>query len=629
MPLIPFELHPQYHDWWYVYQRNRTPEGMEHYLRIALGTQYRTYPTDVERQTEVTKKFPEPVLPPEVIPDEPTAETLLKLRVLNMEGKPFFTEKPVMEFRIKRPVQEVPTHVTIDPVGTIRLGTLADLGFWRAFKRELQEQLSDPHTQLFLQFMVGDWIRTGGLKADVGNPLSALTTWFSKIMPNWADDIDKFTTALKGMWARVTPDWINSVDGIKTRVSDVWDWLTPDWMNSINNIKKEMDKFNAWWQSGLTDMMKAFKKDYNDNVVPLVTSLNKGLKRWNTAGEAFIDLQMKAAKIVTEPGNWLDENFTVPLRTMKGNIDEQLSRTANYLALFGIKEGQKAMAYTNTVIKLLTLPAEKITIKIDRWERQVMVTLQEFAQNEFREAQKKVNRATNIIDATIELLNIEDPETARLRKEPFERTLGAYPATSIIGNEERTTDRMEFKYIPIPTEDFKNPDAEYWFNILGEFDKNLYVDDKGTPIASARGRDGKFTFDRSMIMGNVVAISDALAFQDHDVLKDLEARIKLYEYGLSTATYVNQVLSIDPWVKIGDFSLPLLNKTVFWIGTVVDRMFMHPDQTHEVTYQTVEGMEADAREIDNWINNQIRAIGKALLDGAPQTGNFFVYRLPI
>ena len=555
MPLVKFKLHPQYRDWWGEYKRNPTAAGMESYLRVALGAQYNLSPTEDERRTEVTKKFPDPVIPPEIVPDDANAEVILKLHVLNTLGQAYFSDKPVMEFRIKRAVQEVPTYIQIDAIGAIKIGQLADIGFWRAFRRELENQMTDPHVKLFLQLVIGDWIRTGGLKAVIGNPLSAITGWFNKVKPDWADDIEGFTNSLKNVWNRITPDWMNSIDGVRDRVKNVWDWLTPDWMNSINSIKLEFDKFNKWWAAGLTETLKTFKKDYNDNALPLVTSFKKGLIRWNMSGETFIDQQMKLAKIADKPFSYLDEHFTVPLRIMRGDISLRLSTVANYLALFGINEGKKAKKYAERLINTLIQPAEKVSMQTERWGKQVQVTLQEFAQTEFQQAQATVNRIQPIVDAAIELLSIEDPETARLRKEPWGRSAEAYPATTVSLLENGVSYSLPMKVAyPAPVENTL-PEIQNASYMIDRIMENLYLGTDGKPINEAIGKDFIMTTDPSKIKGQVKTVESVYNHPSLGTFDDLACNVAFGSAAQDEGSILDTAWSIVSDIPLGVMSL--------------------------------------------------------------------------
>ena len=536
MPLIDFQLHPYYGDFWEQCNRGNTPADMFKYLRIALAAQPTTYPSKEERETEVTKKFPDPVLPPEIIPDDVNAETYVKLKVLNDVGQTWFRGSPSFTFRIKRNVQILPTYVKIRADGYMTFHNLADIGFWRAFKREIKEQINDPHVQLFLSLGMSKWIGMDWSEPTVASPLTKIGRFFSRIY----DPIS------------------NSVDPYLNKVQKAINFVSDPVIKNISPLVKAIGNRIGTIEATLVPDFKQLEKKFYDYTNAFVTNFNNILIFYNQTLDGYVKMQQDTAKAMSRPLDELDEHFTVPLRTMKGTLDLRVGAVANYLALFGINEGKKVQNYATGQFNNITSWITTIQSDLSRYIAQVQTNIEEFKNVLFKPVQKTLDRITPIVDATIELLTLGDPETAMIRKEAWGRSTGAYPATTVKLLEDGVSESLPMKVTyPAPVENTL-PEIQNASYMIDRIMENLYLGTDGKPINEAVGRDFVMTTDPGKIRGKVIKVEDVYNHPDLGTFDDLACNMAFGSAAQDEGSILDTTWSIVSDIPLGVMSLAAL-----------------------------------------------------------------------
>ena len=536
MSLIDFQLYPYYQDFWRECNRGDTPEDMFRYLRIALAAQPTTYPSKEERETEVTKKFPDPVLPPEIIPDDVNTETYVKLKVLNDVGQTWFSGSPSFIFRIKRNVQILPTYVKIRSDGYMTFHNLADIGFWRAFKREIKEQINDPHVQLFLSLGMSKWIGMDWSGPTVASPLTKIGRFFSRIY----DPIS------------------NSVDPYLNKVQKAINFVSDPVIKHISPLVRAIGNRIGTIEATLVPDFKQLEKKFYDYTNAFVTNFNNILIFYNQTLDGYVKMQQDTAKAMSRPLDELDEHFTVPLRTMKGTLDLRVGAVANYLALFGINEGKKVQNYATGQFNNITSYITNIQSDLSRYIAQVQTNIEEFKNVLFKPVQKTLDRITPIVDATIELLTLGDPETAMIRKEAWGRSTGAYPATTVKLLEDGVSESLPMKVTyPAPVENTL-PEIQNASYMIDRIMENLYLGTDGKPINEAVGRDFVMTTDPGKIRGKVIKVEDVYNHPDLGTFDDLACNMAFGSAAQDEGSILDTTWSIVSDIPLGVMSLAAL-----------------------------------------------------------------------
>ena len=536
MPLIDFQLYPYYQDFWEQCNRGKTPADMFKYLKIALAAQPTTYPSKEERETEVTKKFPDPVLPPEIIPDDVNAETYVKLKVLNDVGQTWFSGSPSFIFRIKRNVQILPTYVKIRADGYMTFHKLADIGFWRAFKREIKEQINDPHVQLFLSLGMSKWIGMDWSGPTVASPLTKIGRFFSRIYDPISNSVDPYLNKVQKAINFVSDPVIKNISPLVTAIG-----------NRIGTI-----------EATLVPDFKQLEKKFYDYTNAFVTNFNNILIFYNQTLDGYVKMQQDTAKAMSRPLDELDEHFTVPLRTMKGTLDLRVGAVANYLALFGINEGKKVQNYATGQFNNITSWITTIQSDLSRYIAQVQTNIEEFKNVLFKPVQKTLDRITPIVDATIELLTLGDPETAMIRKEAWGRSTGAYPATTVKLLEDGVSESLPMKVTyPAPVENTL-PEIQNASYMIDRIMENLYLGTDGKPINEAVGRDFVMTTDPGKIRGKVIKVEDVYNHPDLGTFDDLACNMAFGSAAQDEGSILDTTWSIVSDIPLGVMSLAAL-----------------------------------------------------------------------
>jgi len=536
MPLIDFQLYPYYTDFWEECNRGKTPEDMFKYLRIALAAQPTTYPSKEERETEVTKKFPDPELPPEIIPDDVNEETYVKLKVVNDLGQTWFSHSPSFTFRIKRNVQILPTYVKIRADGYMTFHKLSDIGFWRAFKREIKEQINDPHVQLFLSLGMSKWIGMDWSGPTVASPLTKIGRFFSRIYDPISNSVDPYLNKVQKAINFVSDPVIKNISPLVTAIG-----------NRIGTI-----------EATLVPDFKQLEKKFYDYTNAFVTNFNNILIFYNQTLDGYVKMQQDTAKAMSRPLDELDEHFTVPLRTMKGTLDLRVGAVANYLALFGIYEGKKVQNYATGQFNNITSWITTIQSDLSRYIAQVQTNIEEFKNVLFKPVQKTLDRITPIVDATIELLTLGDPETAMIRKEAWGRSTGAYPATTVKLLEDGVSESLPMKVTyPAPVENTL-PEIQNASYMIDRIMENLYLGTDGKPINEAVGRDFVMTTDPDKIRGKVIKVEDVYNHPDLGTFDDLACNMAFGSAAQDEGSILDTTWSIVSDIPIGVMSLAAL-----------------------------------------------------------------------
>ena len=536
MPLIDFQLYPYYTDFWKECNRGKTPEDMFRYLRIALAAQPTTYPSKEERETEVTKKFPDPDLPPEVITDDVNEETYVKLKVVNNIGQTWFSGSPSFTFRIKRNVQTLPTYVKIRSDGYMTLYNLKDIGFRRAFKREIKEQINDPHVQLFLSLGMSKWIGMDWSGPTVASPLTKIGRFFSRIYDPISNSVDPYLNKVQKAINFVSDPVIKNISPLVTAIG-----------NRIGTI-----------EATLVPDFKQLEKKFYDYTNAFVTNFNNILIFYNQTLDGYVKMQQDTAKAMSRPLDELDEHFTVPLRTMKGTLDLRVGAVANYLALFGINEGKKVQNYATGQFNNITSWITTIQSDLSRYIAQVQTNIEEFKNVLFKPVQKTLDRITPIVDATIELLTLGDPETAMIRKEAWGRSTGAYPATTVKLLEDGVSESLPMKVTyPAPVENTL-PEIQNASYMIDRIMENLYLGTDGKPINEAVGRDFVMTTDPGKIRGKVIKVEDVYNHPDLGTFDDLACNMAFGSAAQDEGSILDTTWSIVSDIPIGVMSLAAL-----------------------------------------------------------------------
>jgi len=536
MPLIDFQLYPYYTDFWEECNRGKTPADMFKYLKIALAAQPTTYPSKEERETEVTKKFPDAVLPAEIIPDDVNAETYVKLKVVNDLGQTWFSGSPSFIFRIKRNVQILPTYVKIRADGYMTFHNLSDIGFWRAFKREIKEQINDPHVQLFLSLGMSKWIGMDWSGPTVASPLTKIGRFFSRIYDPISNSVDPYLNKVQKAINFVSDPVIKNISPLVTAIG-----------NRIGTI-----------EATLVPDFKQLEKKFYDYTNAFVTNFNNILIFYNQTLDGYVKMQQDTAKAMSRPLDELDEHFTVPLRTMKGTLDLRVGAVANYLALFGINEGKKVQNYATGQFNNITSWITTIQSDLSRYIAQVQTNLDEFKNVLFKPVQKTLDRITPIVDATIELLTLGDPETAMIRKEAWGRSTGAYPATTVKLLEDGVSESLPMKVTyPAPVENTL-PEIQNASYMIDRIMENLYLGTDGKPINEAVGRDFVMTTDPGKIRGKVIKVEDVYNHPDLGTFDDLACNMAFGSAAQDEGSILDTTWSIVSDIPLGVMSLAAL-----------------------------------------------------------------------
>ena len=536
MPLIDFQIHPYYRDFWEQCNRGNTPADMFKYLQKALVAQPTTYPSKEERETEVTKKFPDPVLPPEIIPDDVNAETYVRLKVLNDVGQTWFPHSPYFTFRIKRNVQILPTYVKIRSDGYMNFYNLKDIGFRRAFKREIKEQINDPHVQLFLSLGMSKWIGMDWSDPTVASPLNKIGRFFSRIYDPISNSVDPYLNKVQKAINFVSDPVIKNISPLVTAIG-----------NRIGTI-----------EATLVPDFKQLEKKFYDYTNAFVTNFNNILIFYNQTLDGYVKMQQDTAKAMSRPLDELDEHFTVPLRTMKGTLDLRVGAVANYLALFGINEGKKVQNYATGQFNNITSWITTIQSDLSRYIAQVQTNIEEFKNVLFKPVQKTLDRITPIVDATIELLTLGDPETAMIRKEAWGRSTGAYPATTVKLLEDGVSESLPMKVTyPAPVENTL-PEIQNASYMIDRIMENLYLGTDGKPINEAVGRDFVMTTDPGKIRGKVIKVEDVYNHPDLGTFDDLACNMAFGSAAQDEGSILDTTWSIVSDIPIGVMSLAAL-----------------------------------------------------------------------
>ena len=536
MPLIDFQYYPYYGDFWEQCNRGNTPADIFKYLQTALVAQPTTYPSKEERETEVTKKFPDPVLPPEIIPDDVNAETYVKLKVVNDLGQTWFSHSPSFTFRLKRNVQTLPTYVKIRSDGYMTLYNLKDIGFRRAFKREIKEQINDPHVQLFLSLGMSKWIGMDWSGPTVASPLTKIGRFFSRIY----DPIS------------------NSVDPYLNKVQKAINFVSDPVIKHISPLVRAISNRIGTIEATLVPDFKQLEKKFYDYTNAFVTNFNNILKFYNQTLDGYVKMQQDTAKAMSRPLDELDEHFTVPLRTMKGTLDLRVGAVANYLALFGINEGKKVQNYATGQFNNITSWITTIQSDLSRYIAQVQTNIEEFKNVLFKPVQKTLDRITPIVDATIELLTLGDPETAMIRKEAWGRSTGAYPATTVKLLEDGVSESLPMKVTyPAPVENTL-PEIQNASYMIDRIMENLYLGTDGKPINEAVGRDFVMTTDPGKIRGKVIKVEDVYNHPDLGTFDDLACNMAFGSAAQDEGSILDTIWSIVSDIPLGVMSLAAL-----------------------------------------------------------------------
>jgi len=229
-----------------------------------------------------------------------------------------------------------------------------------------------------------------------------------------------------------------------------------------------------------------------------------------------------------------------------------------------------------------------------------------------------------LVDAVIYLEEGLDPVNASLRKNPLQKTLEIYPATSVIAQRSGLPKWIVVNWTEMPVKELSNPYADYYVGMLDMFGKDLYVDDRGKPLLSVIGRDGEYTTDPAKIFGHVVAVSDVLSVNKPDWRQEIESRIILLNYGLEASKTINYYLSFDPWIKTGEFIVEAIDKTIFYCGAASVKLLEWLSYI-DIGSTNPEELEDQAKELENWSIEEIRSAADYWADLYVKQGYSFIF----
>jgi len=383
---------------------------------------------------------------------------------------------------------ELPDMVTVSPQGYLTFYKEERVGFWEPFIRLYKGLGESVLFRVFLAIVLPSMLAKGGELAFLGDAVDKTS--------EWAD--------------RITTPWLDWVDA-KVRILD--------------------DFFNDYWEKVRNPFLR-LEKAFYDTVQPWVDDYRSTLDKYNTTFDRIISTQNRAVQILERPVLALDKNIGVPWRQFTGRIDQQLSDVANFLAVFGIDEGEKIRTEYQRAVSVVTLDynrkyddvlfriqAQKVAI--DQWRERI-----------FGPVAENLGRITPIVDNVALMVEAVEKDTRRLRQKPLQETLTAHPATVVSGIENAYSSDVLVEAPPPRIEEEVLPEIEWWENAVDKADENLYVDSEGVPLQPAIGEKGIWTVDPDKITGEVVQVTDALRQPGVENLNDVRASTAIWEIGI-------------------------------------------------------------------------------------------------
>jgi len=234
-----------------------------------------------------------------------------------------------------------------------------------------------------------------------------------------------------------------------------------------------------------------------------------------------------------------EHKVLTPLNKLKRRLDLELGATADFLAAFGINQGNEAKAYADKKFKeamaILNIPMTNLAARA----RKLEVIFDNFFKRTNFPLADVVERNKKIIDVLIDMGEWVDKEAVRLSKISLEKTLTASPATLLEGFENsRGNIGLASIEIPVPELNIL-PEIKMYEAMLDESDTYLYTDAYDTPLQKSLTVAGDYSDKRADFPGKVVSVSKALENTDLRKTIDIGSMSRVWENDVDLARVPN------------------------------------------------------------------------------------------
>jgi len=361
-------------------------------------------------------------------------------------------------------VIRLPDVILVHPsTGTLKLTEYKSLGFWDSFKSTLSTMKGGPLFRIFVSIVFPAFLTDSALGLKILAAINWVTTFIDKI--------------------------------------------TSPWLDKVNKYLDDFDKFTVKYYLEVKHPFVALKNSVYRFIEPTLLTLKRTFEAYRTVTTDILDTQQRILDTIHKPVLIFEQRILQPLRLTGLRIDQQLSSISDFLVVFGINEGEKVRKEVGKVFDNVYFVMDAKFKTVRTQTRKLETKFNNFYNTVFGPLKTEHNRYKDIIDAVIDISDVVTEANAKLRKQPLQNTLTAYPELVAESSESNlSSEEIDFVYEPIKIPETL-PEVEWWSKAIDDADEYLYLDDKNTPLQKALTPTGELSDNPGDFRGKVENIS--------------------------------------------------------------------------------------------------------------------------